>query len=261
MKRVEIQYLLPDEIVKERRRNSIIYLPVGPLEWHGPHLPLGVDALRAHLAAVEIARRTGGVVLPTLFIGTERERSKKMLRNIGFKGDEYIVGMDFPSNCLPSLYFPEETFAIILRDYLHLIIEKWKFKNIIIVNGHGGENHLGVIERLIKEFTAKRKVKIIHVMPMLNFPKHRWSHATLEETETIMAFFPESVNLEKLPDGDIKNIEFGIVDDLTFKGKPQKNFSVREEEDPRKATQEKGRKDFERTISQLVRFIMKKLEE
>ena len=121
MRRVEIQYLLPDEIVKERRRKSIIYLPVGPLEWHGPHLPLGVDALRAHLAAVELARRIGGVVLPTLFIGTERERSKKMLKNIGFKGDEYIVGMDFPSNCLPSLYFPEETFAIILRDYLPTI--------------------------------------------------------------------------------------------------------------------------------------------
>ena len=29
------------------------YVPIGPLEWHGPHLPVGVDMLHAHAMALE----------------------------------------------------------------------------------------------------------------------------------------------------------------------------------------------------------------
>jgi len=48
--------------------------PLGPLEWHGPHLPLGVDALNAEAVAWRVAQEVGGVVLPALYVDTERER-------------------------------------------------------------------------------------------------------------------------------------------------------------------------------------------
>ncbi|MCD6221338.1 creatininase family protein [bacterium] len=258
---LRIQFLRPEEIIKERRKNSLIYLPLGPLEWHGPHLPLGVDPLRAEIAALELAKEIGGIVLPTLFIGTERERSEDMLKNIGFKEDEYIVGMDFPGNSLKSLYFKEEVFALVLRDYLRLLIDEWKFKNIVIVNGHGGENHLAVIDRLKKEFEFTKKVKIIHIMPMLNFPNHKWSHATKEETETLMVYYPESVNLRKLPPKStpLYNLKWAIVDDLTFRGRPTKDFTVRKEEDPRDSNVENGRKIFKKTIEELKKIIEESL--
>jgi hypothetical protein len=41
----EVQYLRPDQVVASRDANGIIFLPLAPLEWHGPHLPLGVDPL------------------------------------------------------------------------------------------------------------------------------------------------------------------------------------------------------------------------
>jgi creatinine amidohydrolase len=261
MKRVFVQFMRPDEIIRERRRTSLIYLPLAPIEWHGPHLPLGVDPVRAELAAGKLAEKTGGVVLPTLFMGTERERSPQMLKNIGFRGDEHIEGMDFPENSLPSLYFREEVFAAVLRNYLEMLVDSWKFKNVVIVNGHGGENHLAVIERLKEEFTAKRKVRIIHIMPMLNFPSHKWSHAAREETETLMAYYLESIRLEKLPDKSVPlyNIKYAIVDDLTFRGRPNKNFSVSREDDPRYSSPEIGRKTFEETVEQLKKIVLKEM--
>ena len=259
-----VQFLRPDEIISYREKTSLIYLPVGPLEWHGPHLPFGVDPLRAEIAAIRLAEETDGIVLPTLFVGTERERSPEMLKNIGFKGDEYIVGMDFPENTLKSLYFKEEIFSLILRNYLELIIDVWEFKNIVIVNGHGAENHKAVIERLKNEFCATRNVKILHIMPMLDFVYGIFhsGHATKEETETLMAYYPESIDLKKLPERPIPlyNTKYAIVDDPTFNGKPSKDFTVREEEDPRDSDRERGKAIFEETIRQLKEFILKEIE-
>lgn len=36
MRTVQLELLRPGEIMAERERCSIVYLPVGPLEWHGP---------------------------------------------------------------------------------------------------------------------------------------------------------------------------------------------------------------------------------
>lgn len=261
-KKKQIQFLRPDEIIKEREENGIVYIPIGPLEWHGPHLPIGVDPLRAEYVAIELAKRIGGIVLPTFYIGTERERSPEMLKNIGFKEDEYIIGMDFPENSLKSLYFKEEVFAVFLRDLLEMLIEKWNYRFIIIVNGHGGENHVNVINRLKKEFENEKDVKILHIFPGLHFPNSKWSHATKEETETIMSIYPECVDLNKLPKkGEkLKNIKFAIVDDLTFRGNPTDDFTVRDEEDPRDANIEEGRRTFNLTVEQLEEIIKKEIK-
>jgi creatinine amidohydrolase/Fe(II)-dependent formamide hydrolase-like protein len=39
-----------------------VYVPFGLIEWHGRHLPLGNDALKAHGILVKAAERAGGVV-------------------------------------------------------------------------------------------------------------------------------------------------------------------------------------------------------
>ena len=82
--------LLPNQIAAEMARCPLIFLPVGPLEWHGPHLPLGTDALIAYQVALRVANQVGGVVLPALYCGTERHRSAEQLRYLGFSGEEYI---------------------------------------------------------------------------------------------------------------------------------------------------------------------------
>ena len=36
MRTVQMEFLRPDEIIAERDRKSIIYLPVDPMEWNDP---------------------------------------------------------------------------------------------------------------------------------------------------------------------------------------------------------------------------------
>lgn len=253
---VQAQFLRPDQILAIRRRTSLAFLPLGPLEWHGPHLPLGVDPLRAEMAAVELARAMGGVALPTLYMGTERERAGEMLRRIGFKGDEYVVGMDFPACDLRSLYCPEELFGLVLRGWLDLIHRSWGFRRIVIVNGHGGENHLAVINRLRREYEVERDVRVAMVMPALGFPHGGWGHATREETETLMARYPECVDLRKLPRRGVplQNLRWAIVDDGTFRGR-RRTGTVAATEDPRDADSRRGARTSARTLGQLVRYL------
>ena len=44
-------------------------LPMGVLERHGPHMPLGTDMINAHYVAVNAAEREAAVVFPQWFLG------------------------------------------------------------------------------------------------------------------------------------------------------------------------------------------------
>ncbi|HNQ35641.1 MAG TPA: creatininase family protein [bacterium] len=255
---VEVPYLRPAEILAAREKTSLIFLPVAPLEWHGPHLPLGTDPLNAYQNALFLARELDGLVMPPLFIGTERERRPEMLKSIGFKPSDYVVGMDFPKNSLPSQYFKEEVFALVLRNQLKLLADDWRFRRIVIANGHGAENQIAVIQRLKKEFEGTRPVRVLLMMPLVNFPgDNKWSHATLEETNATLFHYPESVDLKALPAGKkpLKNLDWAIIDDLTFRGRPAPGFTVRPEEDPRRATPAQAKKQVLRTRANCLRQV------
>jgi creatinine amidohydrolase len=54
---------------ERRLTDAVILLPVGSTEQHGPHLPLGTDAIQVEEIAVRVAERVGGLVAPTLPYG------------------------------------------------------------------------------------------------------------------------------------------------------------------------------------------------
>ena len=43
MKKVLYEELLPEECVQRIKEMPVAYLPLGTLEWHGPHMPLGAE--------------------------------------------------------------------------------------------------------------------------------------------------------------------------------------------------------------------------
>jgi creatinine amidohydrolase len=69
---VRYQMLRPSQVVKRRRECPVAYLPIGNLEWHGVHNPLGADTLQAEGMAVLCARRGGGLAFPPLYYGESR---------------------------------------------------------------------------------------------------------------------------------------------------------------------------------------------
>ena len=227
----------PDEVLAAREKSGLLWLPVGPLEWHGPHLPFGVDALNAESTALACAKKLGGLVLPTLFCGTERERSSKMLADLELDPTAHIVGMDFPAHSLPSGYFPEEDFGLQVRGWIERAAG-WKFPLLVIVNGHGAVNHNATLDRLVQAHRADNSA--IHVLAFLALVAESGGrlnigHASADETSLMQMDHPDDVALDLLPPREVrlKSANFGIVDDLTFRGQPLSDHTLRDEDDPR----------------------------
>src|SRR5260370_11741792 len=94
-------------------------LPFGILEKHGPHLPLGTDLLNVRYASLQAAQREYAIVFP-----------------------EYYFGQIFEAKHEPG------TVAYSMQLQLKLLQETTEemarngCKKIVIVNGHGGNEHL-----------------------------------------------------------------------------------------------------------------------
>lgn len=72
---VRAEMLSPAELDTAVSEFPLAYLPLGSLEFHGPHLPIGLDALNAHGVCIGAARIAGGIVLPPVFQGIGGEHS------------------------------------------------------------------------------------------------------------------------------------------------------------------------------------------
>lgn len=263
MRTVQLEYLRPGEIQAEKERCSIVYLPVAPLEWHGPAMPYGTDPLMAQELARAAAKRTGGVVMPTVFFGTERERPSFILEAKGFENPEslYIKGMDVPKNCMKSYYAREDIFALTVREYLRLLVEQG-YRLIVLVNGHGATGQRSSLDRLAKEFTGETESCVLYHMIDICTPDFHpdFGHGTLIETSLMRHLYDEHVCLSDLPERDVKlkYTDWGIADDSVFEG-------IRSEDDcvifdPRDATQELGATCFHNAVENLCRAVTETYE-
>ncbi|MFT5089903.1 MAG: creatinine amidohydrolase/Fe(II)-dependent formamide hydrolase-like protein [Candidatus Latescibacterota bacterium] len=61
--------LRPDELETILSEAPVAYWPLGLLEHHGWHLPVGFDGIKARRTCERIAARTGGLILPTMWWG------------------------------------------------------------------------------------------------------------------------------------------------------------------------------------------------
>ncbi len=55
---------------RELARNPVVIVPVGALEAHGPHLPLGADQIQAEATARALADRVDALIAPTIAYGS-----------------------------------------------------------------------------------------------------------------------------------------------------------------------------------------------
>lgn len=64
MKKTNYELMLPHELEEAVTAFPVAYVPFGSLEWHGKHLALGNDTLKAKGILEHTARKFGGVVVP-----------------------------------------------------------------------------------------------------------------------------------------------------------------------------------------------------
>jgi creatinine amidohydrolase len=257
---IRMELLRPGQLNAERKRCPLVFLAVAPLEYHGPHLPVGMDPISATQCALEACRRLGkGVVHPTLYWGTERERPDWTLASLGFDKNDWIVGMDFPTATWKSHYYAEHLFALVVASTVEMLIAG-SYEVIVLVNGHGASNQLQTLDRLTKHYSHSTEAAVVwRLAASPEVPEENLAgHADVFETSMMMFYQKEMygredvVDLGQLPDRKvpIRYRDFSIVDGPGFSRNPSPGRIV--QTDPRDATVETGRRLFEETVQMYV---------
>jgi creatinine amidohydrolase len=178
---VRAELLSPHKIESRLAANSVVYIPVGSLEYHQEHLPIGLDALTAHGVCIVTAVRHGGIVLPPLFYGT---------------GGGHL---DYPWTIMS-----EETSAI--ESLLNLTLDKLQaleVRKVVIFTGHFADEQLEMIEKIVSDFNGlsgslKAFSGSVNMKLDGDFPPP--DHAGVFETTLLANFWQDSIHLEELPD-------------------------------------------------------------
>ncbi len=173
------EYLKPAEYIEYRTQVPIAYLPWGAHEYHGVHNPLGVDSIKAHRLCMELADRTGGVVFPPVYCGFRTMQ---------------VLGQ------LCCLEFPIELVEQLARHhFLQLAIEG--FNVIVVMMGHYGWDHVLAIKRQARQFVEDHPFKrvIAEADYVWTQPELPGDHGAANETSYMLHFFPQTVDLSRLP--------------------------------------------------------------
>jgi len=120
---------LPTENVRAEAGKSILVLPIGTVEQHGPHLPLTVDMQIPARIASALAEEVDGIVAPAISYGARSQ--PRSGGGPGFAGTISVRGS-------------------VLTDYLQDVIAGYissGFRAIVILNGHY-ENEAFLFEAL-----------------------------------------------------------------------------------------------------------------
>jgi creatinine amidohydrolase len=213
---------------------------LGTLEWHGRHLPLGVDGLIALGFFKELVHRVGGIVLPMLFLGPD---------DVELKEDNEYYGMDIlsyrknnPQQLEGSAYWVSEDFFTQMLEATLKQLKRVGFK-IVVAHGHGPSTIL--FANNIRNWKDKFNLDC-YICWKEGEPDNvglQTDHAAANETSLMMALRPELVEIGNLPK-DLDEKPLGLIG-----------------EDPRRhASIEAGRIIIERQLNNMETILMERLK-
>ena len=167
----EFQELVPAKI-------QTVLLPVGSLEPHGV-IPNGTDSLAPEAMAKAIAERVNALIAPTLNYGVTPAMK-------AFPGAVSIR---------PEAYQP------FVEDILSNLADNG-FRNIIILNGHGGNTQW--LQELVRQVANRKKVRMMVVnwwsladKITKEVFKENGGHAGNNETAYMQAVYPQHIHPER----------------------------------------------------------------
>lgn len=168
---VQMQLMRPSQLEVAIRKFPVVYVPFGLIEWHGRHLPLGNDAIKAHAFLVKCAEQYGGVVYPPQWL------------HAGFN-QEYLVPV-----------------------YTQLFqqLKKTGFRVIIGVSGHNIKEQIDMINNALKPVIADGTVTGVGLweVTLSRGEDSNTDHAAKWETSNMMFFYPDRVDISELGDEEI----------------------------------------------------------
>ena len=206
----EVRYhmLRPGQIVARRKACPVAYIPIGTLEWHGLHNPVGADTLQAEGLAILCAQKGGGLVFPPLYYGESRLEA---LMEANAQDRERIAGeMDLPAgNFAPDRqpFTATEQALNYHRLLLHMLAEAESlgFEVGVLVAGHYpliDHARAAVLQFNQREYSKRQGMLAWAVVDYLLLREQydcAGDHAAGWETSHLMALHPQTVDLSLLP--------------------------------------------------------------
>ncbi len=180
-----------------KEQQPVVFIPVGALEQHGPHLPMNCDELIPREISEDVARTINGLVAPSL--------------NYGYKSQPRTGGGNhFPGTTSLSA----EAMILSVRDVV-MEFARHGARRLVLMDGHS-ENTMFIIEgidlalrelfrdgitdmKILRigyyEFTSASTEKV--VWPD-GFPSWPLEHAGVMETSVMLYRRPDLVDMTKL---------------------------------------------------------------
>jgi creatinine amidohydrolase len=168
------------------RDTGVCILPLGVLEKHSEHLPLGTDYLVGHRVACLAAEREPAVVFPPFYFGQIYE-----------------------ARCFPGAFTVAPGLLLELLQSVLDEIGRNGFRKIILFNAHGGNTHF--LRFLAQAQLWERKPYSLYMPVQWLSPEaeKQWAamrstdyggHACEEETSLVLGIHPELVKMDRVPE-------------------------------------------------------------
>jgi len=176
----------PDFVKAVEHSGGTALVPLGIIEKHGPHLPLGTDLLDARELAVRAAQREYAIVFPP-----------------------YYFGQIFEAKHQPgAVAYSERIVWDLLQETVDEIARNG-IKKIVLVNGHGGNNSF--LPFFCQAQLASRRDYVVYLFQpetdVQSAPEIKQTlktpmdwHAGELETSTLLAHRPDLVHPERAHD-------------------------------------------------------------
>jgi creatinine amidohydrolase len=216
----------------ERTKKDTALLPVGSLERHGDHLPLGTDTLIPDFISQKVAESLDCLVLPPVWYG-----SCKAMRSFAGTFD-----------------IPEE----VLYKYLKsIMVEAHRngIRLLVVVNGHGGNSV--PIAMAAREATRETDLSVLVVDWWKDLGAEALSkfsspgHAGEDETSAMLAVNSDIVKMDLARLHEIQYLSFKIYS----KKLDERLYKIALTGDATKASKEKGEELMGAVISDLIKII------
>lgn len=235
--KVKYEEMTPKEFIEAMNKMPVFIVPTGLLEWHGDHLPLGQDALKAYGICLRVVEKLGGgIVLPLNYWGRP-----------GFS--TYVGSLTFSDGLIRSLFWE-----------LFEQLRKVGAKIILVVTGHYGPCQVDCLKGIADDFNKCYPDVCVIAQPeyegVLIDGKVPADHAGKWETSMFWYMYSKLTQMDKFKTGSIKI--------LTYENPPQNYYHEEPiwewKEDLRKAASPTlGEKVVDLIVDHIVSMIREKI--
>lgn len=238
MKKIYYQEMLPHELEAVLKDVPVAYVPLGTLEYHGKHLPVGNDALKAEALCRRACERTGGVLVPPTYWGIGG----------GHKG-------------YPATIMMRDSLLGELLDDIFGGLYRVGFRIIVAITGHYPGEQVDAVKQAAERFKEAHNDAHILAIPEYEAFKgeQRRDHAAKWETSILMELRPELVEMDRLAGADKPGAP-ECTRNAEEMNAPGPLHGIRGENPALFAGREPGKETVDGIVDELVRWVKERLK-